>query len=130
MPASLIDFAMHVGAQFFADGPEETILHFRRPVLGHDSGKRAVELVMIVGDFDFFDAQRQNRHIVHIAADDRQAAGFGRPLEGDGIAAFAVPLFEVRRENQPNLRQRRHNGRRNGGDGVVQILAQVLFGNR
>jgi hypothetical protein len=28
MPASLVDFAMNVGAQLFADGAKEALLHF------------------------------------------------------------------------------------------------------
>ena len=62
--------------------------------------------------------------------DEGQVAGFGRAFESHGVAAFAVAFFQIRRENQADLRQGRHDGRRNGRDRIVEVLAQVLFGHR
>ncbi len=82
---------------------------------------------MVVGDFDVFDSHRQDDHIFQITAGHRQQAGIGRTFEGHGIAALAVSFFEIRRENQSDLRQCRHQGRRNSRDRVVEVLAQILF---
>ena len=85
---------------------------------------------MIVGYFDVFNAQREYRGVVQVAPDDGQVAAVRGALEGDRVAAFAVSFLEIGRENQADLRQRRHDGRRNGGDRVVEVLAQVLFRHR
>jgi hypothetical protein len=51
-------------------------------------------------------------------------------LEGDAVTALSVALLDIGRKDDADARQPRDDGRRDSRNRIVQILLQVLFGDR
>src|SRR5262252_5641335 len=130
MPALFVNLTMDFGAEFLANGAEETLLDVHRPMVGGDGCQGVVKLVVVIGNFDVFDAKGQKRHVAAVVPDGGQKSGLRRTLEGDTVSLLAVAFLEIRREDNPDRRKERGDGRRDGRDGVIEILPEVLFGQR
>src|ERR1035437_1001369 len=104
MPALFIHFAVDFGAQLFADSAEKTLLHILRPALRHHSGKRVVELVVVVGNLDILHSQDEYQQARLLAARAGNVARLGGAFEGRTVHALAVALLDIWGEDDAHAR--------------------------
>src|SRR5579883_3388348 len=137
-PARLIDLAVNVRSQFLAKHARVGCIHFFRPAFAHKGRKQAIEAIVILGDFLIF--QRENEHGFVAEAEMRGCGGatLGRLFNGDEVArrafgAAALPpirSFQIRNQQNRNLRQTARDRRRQGCHRLLQVFLQILLRHR
>jgi len=132
-PCGFVDFTMGAAVNLLMQ-EVEVALRYAAGV-GHDEfGESAIETVVVVGEFRILDREGEDRFFALHDAEELPGDFLGRGFGGDEeLGGSAGPgreghLSQVRDENDLDAGQKCGDGRRQGGDRVVEVLAEVVGG--
>ncbi len=132
-PGRFIDFAMSPAVEFLVQDVE-VALGDAAGVARDEFGQGAIEAVMVVSDFRILYREGEDSLLALHDTEEPPGQLISRRFSGDEeLRGAAGPgrernLGQVGYENDLNSRQQCGDGGGNGGDGLVEVLAEIVGG--
>jgi len=129
-PAGLVHLTMNFRTELFPQQGVPEFLGFGVETMRDEGGDFIEQVVVIVGNLLVADGEEKGGFAFAFDVGGKDQFGLGGLLVNHCSLRLGGGPLQIGGENDAGLREQVANGLGQGGDGVVKVLAQVLFGDR
>lgn len=129
-PTGLVYLTMNFRTELFPQQGVPEILGFGVETMRDESRDFVEKVIVIVGNLLVANGEEKGGFAFAFDVGGKDQFGLGGLFVNHRSLSLGSGPLQIRGENDAGLREQVANGLGQGGDGVVKVLAQVLFGDR